>query len=246
MGLCGMQRALWRYNTMRQEDGQADHYLEDQLAKQLDFWKAQLDRVSDLRDAQQPQAYDATFSLRFYQGSETAVSPPTLARFISLVRDTTLLFNTISLHLYSNKYIVSRFSRSQLPLGAETICSTPSYEHNTRMREWARSENGRRAVSLSITTLEAREEILSTGGHQREFAEPLTDLALSNSATVFFAWLESTEDQCNCGNAPVYTGPLGTEDWRSGGNTPAVGGGWLCKCRVDGWMRRFAAARDGH
>ncbi|RDW91665.1 hypothetical protein BP5796_02830 [Coleophoma crateriformis] len=61
IGICGMHWAVWRYTTTRQNGGVIEPNSKDQLEKQLDFWKVQLDRVADLCD---------NLSLKFYLGSE--------------------------------------------------------------------------------------------------------------------------------------------------------------------------------
>ncbi|RDW60601.1 hypothetical protein BP6252_11984 [Coleophoma cylindrospora] len=233
IGICGMHWAVWRYNRTRQNGEVIEPNSKDQLEKQLDFWKVQLDRVAGLCD---------NVLLKFYLGSERKESPSTLTRVHSLIHDTTLLYNITGLYLYSDVHVLPRSALNPVESAAEIRASTYSQEKNAQIRQWALSIDGRKAVSFCIAVLEAQEKSLTRDKPGGRYVEPIAYAALLKCGAVLSAWFKATKEFNSCRRAPNHTKLLSLEDWINSGGSLAVGDDLLCTCRADAWTRRFTVS----
>ena len=199
IGLCGMHRAVWRYNMTRQNGGVVEPNYKDQLAKQLDFWRVKLDKVSNLCDTPQSQAQGGDSLLRFYLGGETEGSPSTRARVRSLLHDTEMLYNIIGLYLYSDTHLLTRFAMTPAASTVDTPTSTRSSQaNNARVKEWVHSPDGKTAITFCMAVLKARENIRPQDiGHYRP-AESLEHAAVLDTRAVLEACFVATEDSDSC------------------------------------------------
>ncbi|RDW91662.1 hypothetical protein BP5796_02827 [Coleophoma crateriformis] len=151
-----------------------------------------------------------------------------------------MLYNITGLYVYSDVRVLSQYQLTPVASTADTRAPAYSQENNARNRRWAFSTDGRKAVSLCIAVLEAREKNLLQDKRGGRYAEPLTYAALSKCGAVLSAWFKATNDFNSCKRALNHTKVVSLEDWIKSGGSLAVGDGLLCTCRADAWTRRFA------
>lgn len=240
VGLCEPLARLWGYCNLVRRGGPVHGGSKFELLGCLAAWKARLDSISYLCESAGLGEEATEFPLRAYCAGESESSAAALRRARSLVQEAAILHRLLSLHLHADlqalDMLVADLRRGEQEHAANN-------ERQLRVREWARSADGRTAVGLAVAVLE--EALAQDTG----LVLPLADVALSAGSVVMRAWIEhATDDICRCPPATdAQARPRETLDFRDlipSMKNPMLGRIAVCKCTAQDWEHQFRIAQQ--
>lgn len=240
MGLCEPLRRLWEYCSLARRGGAADGSSKVELLGRLAAWKEQLDGVSCLCESASPGENASEFPLRAYCGGEGESSASALRRARSLVQEALILYRLLSLHLHADLRALGLLV-SDLRISRETHAGIS--ELQLPAREWARSADGKKAVSLAMLVLDEALE------RDKDYVLPLADTVLSASSVIMRAWVEHRNNGlCSCppvmgAQATLPATPDFGDLVLSRENTVSSSIS-VCICNAKEWERMFRIARQ--
>lgn len=188
ISLCGVQRTLWQYNTIRRMGAAVDVELQVKLASQLDNLKSRLNCLQNLSNLQQLEAGIVNLALRPYAAKEEEESSFVLARTQSLLNDTMRLLNTIGLHLYSRTEILDKFV-IRPPISPDLVSTTYIGRLQMHLQDPNTPVDDRRAIFFCIKILE--DKLKEVDVYEGRYVEPCTYISLSHIFSATKWWLNT-------------------------------------------------------
>lgn len=247
LGLCIQFQDIWS-QTM-QPGLEADGQVLQSAEKMLEFWKDRILAISENCKAVIAQDEPAYFPFSAYLGrydEEPERERAAAAAMVDIVAaDTKMLYHLVKVLANAN----IRTMRAMAVCDKSNANNTPACARGLGViRSWCASPQCRVALAHALTILKTAEAMPT-----RELeADPITDLALSLSAFVVWAWLTYRELPCSCimdmNTTDIAAVNLegsteaAAENWMRLGGTVSMAGQPLCRCLLPDWMKRFKGA----
>ncbi|KAJ1336121.1 SCAN domain-containing zinc finger protein [Microdochium nivale] len=258
LALCGLQHTIWKHNQRRQRqrraglasDDMSSVVLRDATLKHLDMWAVKLNQlIGDC--ASQAAMVDAgekdIFPLRAYRGGENQpdrerwkITP--LQRAMAMGYECVLLYHMLSMRLCMHPALFAAGAGPWQPWGRMGGAMVGSFASDEgQLQEWARSDEGKRALWHAVATLKFVEQEAVSYGYPRGQEGHLEDAAVSTSVTVMGRWMDSNREQAACN---VLTGNhhgVRVEDPWSQANSPArlMKEIEMCMCQFEQWLEHW-------
>ncbi|KAK3381199.1 hypothetical protein B0H63DRAFT_197642 [Podospora didyma] len=250
LGLCALFARVWEYCHLARRQtidnsGGSLSKLKVELLGYLEAWKERLEGVSYLCESAAMRLGETAteFPLQAYcdQNSESSASALHRARY--LIHEASVLHGLLGLHLHADLQTLEPLVVS-LRDGNTKESAAKSQEWKLRVSEWARSADGRKAVTIAVAILD-EETSWQDMGH----VPPLADVALSAGSVVVRACIEYGSllgTTCDCLHS------TGSQDWTqgildSGGamrGKKTLDSLSICECNAEEWERRFGTAQQ--
>ena len=260
LGFCGLNMRLWHHAQVRRRGtGTGPQSVDSQasLAWHLECWKDELKRVSSscIQSIVEGRTNEFPFIAYLGRGDEDPGRCKMIAisQIKSLASETLHVYHIEGIQLYSDLKTIravanyvreSSLSNNNLPPRIQKYLS--------QLKSWVGTPDSRKALLHAIAVLEAREQDTNNQDSQLERPlNPIAHVAACLSAMVLWAWVMFAEQACSCipgrnhvnigVDPPDLQSTAQLETWIQAGGTAALHGIAVCRCLVDGWMRRFAA-----
>lgn len=247
LGLCIQFQDIWS-QTM-QPGLEADEQTLQSADQMLEYWKDRALAISGNCKAVIAQEEPAYFPFSAYLGRYDEEPERERAAAAALVdilaADSMMLYHLVKVLANAN----IRTMRAMAVCDKSNANNTPACARGLEViRSWCALAQCRIALAHALTILRTAEAMPT-----RELdADPITELALSLSAFVVWAWLTYRESPCSCIidmnttdiAAVNLEGPTETaaENWKHSRGTISMAGQPLCRCLLPDWMKRFKSA----
>ncbi|KAI5462054.1 hypothetical protein BGZ63DRAFT_463172 [Mariannaea sp. PMI_226] len=257
LALCGLSPGIWNHLQITRRTGKVGLESLRSLAWHLEMWKAEMERISHL--CSQTYGTEETAGLPFVAYLGRFTEDPVKERLFatlqikSLVSEGLILYHIQGLQLYADLRTMNAVALYLAAPPPNEPCTPPRIEnYQAQLHEWAVTTESRRALLHAIEVLRMRETGLGGDDVPEKDFDPVANLAVSLSALVVWAWTTYADTTCSClpgmdhinigVDPPDLQSTERLESWIHGGGTAAVHGVAFCRCVLDGWMARYAAA----
>jgi hypothetical protein len=253
LGLCGMQRSLWRYAELFHKG--CTEVQHGPLRDSLNAWKSQLDKTSALLSSQTKEVFGAQSSdeplpypLRAYLGAETPFESnyhvAITSRISSLIFDTTILYHLLSIHLYADIRSLNLLASVHADPDSGRWPADLVTEQEARVRNWRSGSHVRRALWHAATILSLHQ---NSDASTDKLPDPISHMAIAVSALVVWAFMFYETLACVPGMQSLHAGTeLSSieygdelERWVDVGGLVVIQGSPLCKCNLVELLQKF-------
>ncbi|KAH7136938.1 hypothetical protein B0J13DRAFT_587068 [Dactylonectria estremocensis] len=259
LALCGLRPEIWNHAQVMRRNTEFGRLVLNSLpssARQLETWKADLDRITHQCSQSFHTGQTEEFPFSAYIGKYHEDPQRAKARAMTntkcLASDCRMTYHLQGLQLYADIRIINTVARSMTHSGDDgSSASLRMQKHRSLLNAWASTSESRRALLHAIAVLWEREADLKESQPQKTSVDPIAWLTVSMSALVVWAWLVFSTAACSCipilSHIDIGVEPTNLqntaqlEGWIRSGGTAALQSIPLCRCRADRWMVRYNA-----